>query len=88
MRYTHDCTRCVYLESQIFHDGRRMDWYRCPAFPAGHGSSLQDLGTILARFSGKDSDYWSMPIAMVLAAERITPMIARARTILDKPEVT
>lgn len=76
MRYTHDCPRCVYLESQIFHDGRRMDWYRC----SGDGS------TILARFSNRGNDYWSMPVAMVLAAEHITPMIARARTILAKPE--
>ena len=85
MRYTHDCPRCVYLESQVFHDGRRMDWYRCPP---SIGSSIQEQGTILARFSSKGSDYWSMPVALVFAAERITPMIARARTILDKPEVT
>lgn len=83
MRYTHDCRRCVYLESQIFHDGRRMDWYR---HPGAEGAA--DPGTILARFSSKDSDYWSMPVALVRSAERITPMIARARTILDKPEVT
>lgn len=64
-RHEHDCDACEYLGTCTLY-GKETDWYYCPPAPDGAGSSIEEKGTMVARYSSEGPDYWSSPIAMIL----------------------
>jgi hypothetical protein len=61
--HSHDCGTCRYVRSTS-RGGRVVDWYVC----SGASASPLD-GSVIGRYGSDGGDYWSMPVAVIVAAE-------------------
>lgn len=62
MKHTHDCDRCIFLESV-----EEVDYYVCP------DSSIDRRGSVIARYSGDGPDYQSIPVVVIEYTNSIIP---------------